>query len=65
MQKTRLLFVYPTIECSATATHTYSLPLGLGSIATYCRDKLQDCLEIKILDVITAKKTFIASSTLA
>lgn len=50
MEKTRLLLVYPEIECSITNTHTYSLPLGLGSIATYCKEKFGDSLEVKILD---------------
>ena len=46
----RLLLVYPEIECSVTNTNTYSVPLGLGSIATYCKEKLGGSLDIKILD---------------
>lgn len=46
----RLLLVYPEIESSNTNTSTYSLPLGLGSIGTYCREKFRDSLEVKILD---------------
>lgn len=46
----KLLFVYPEIKSSNTNTSTYSLPLGLGSIATYCRQKLGDSLDVKILD---------------
>lgn len=49
MQTTKLLLVYPEIGSSNTNTSTYSLPLGLGSIATYCRGKIRD-LEVKILD---------------
>ncbi len=45
----RLLLVYPEIECSITRTSTYSLPLSLGSIATYCHQRLPN-LEIRILD---------------
>ncbi|MFH1588995.1 MAG: hypothetical protein ABIB43_00315 [archaeon] len=45
----KLLLVYPANEYSTTNTATYSLPLGLGSIATYAKQKLND-LEIKILD---------------
>ena len=47
---TKLLLVYPEIECSITNASTYSLPLGLGSIATYCKEKIGDSLEVKILD---------------
>lgn len=50
MKKTKALLVYPVIGCSVTNTHTYSLPLGLGSIATYCKQRLGDELEVKILD---------------
>ena len=50
MKDRRLLLVYPEIKCSITNTHTYSLPLGLGSIATYCRQKIGDKLDVKILD---------------
>lgn len=48
----KLLLVYPEVECSVTNTSTYSLPLGLGSIATYCRNKWEgpEELDIKILD---------------
>ena len=46
----KLLLIYPEIESSNTNTSTYSLPLGLGSIATYCRQRLEDSLEIRILD---------------
>jgi radical SAM superfamily enzyme YgiQ (UPF0313 family) len=46
----KLLLVYPEIECSVTRTSTYSLPLGLGSIGTYCREQIGDSLELKILD---------------
>ncbi|MBW2995888.1 cobalamin-dependent protein [Candidatus Woesearchaeota archaeon] len=45
----KLLLIYPECECSVTNTHTYSLPLGLGSIATYCKERMSD-LEVKILD---------------
>jgi len=45
----KLLLVYPEIGSSNTNTSTYSLPLGLGSIATYCKEKIRD-LEVKILD---------------
>jgi len=45
----KLLLVYPKIATSNTNTHTYSVPLGLGSIATYSRQRLGD-LEVKILD---------------
>ncbi|MBM3233797.1 hypothetical protein FJZ19_01755 [Candidatus Pacearchaeota archaeon] len=50
MNKTKLLLVYPEVECSVTSAHTYSLPLGLGAIATYCKEKFGDSLDIKILD---------------
>jgi len=50
MERTRLLLVYPVIGCSVTNTHTYSLPLGLGSIATYCKERYGDSLDVKILD---------------
>jgi len=46
----KLLLVYPEIEASNTNTSTYSLPLGLGSIATYCKKMLGDLLEVRILD---------------
>jgi radical SAM superfamily enzyme YgiQ (UPF0313 family) len=46
----KLLLVYPEIESSNTNTSTYSLPLGLGSIATYCKRELEDSLEVRILD---------------
>lgn len=46
----KLLLAYPKIESSNTNTSTYSLPLGLGSIATYCKERLGDSLEIRILD---------------
>jgi radical SAM superfamily enzyme YgiQ (UPF0313 family) len=46
---TKLLLVYPEIESSNTNTSTYSVPLGLGSIATYCKRSFGD-LEVKILD---------------
>lgn len=46
----RLALVYPEIECSVTNTSTYSAPLGLGSIATYCREKMGSSLDVKILD---------------
>lgn len=49
MKTTKLLLVYPEIESSNTNTSTYSLPLGLGSIATYCVERIKD-LEVKILD---------------
>lgn len=42
--------VYPEITSSNTNTSTYSVPLGLGSIATYCREKIGDSLEVRILD---------------
>ncbi|MEW5896234.1 MAG: hypothetical protein AB1668_00950 [Nanoarchaeota archaeon] len=48
--KMKLLLVYPTTESSNTNTSTYSLPLGLGSIGTYCKKKLGDSLEVRILD---------------
>lgn len=46
----KLLLAYPEVECSVTNTHTYSIPLGLGSIGTYCRQRLGDSLDVKILD---------------
>jgi len=46
----KLLLVYPEIEGSNTNTSTYSLPLGLGSIGTYCKQQLGDSLEVKVLD---------------
>lgn len=46
----KLLLVYPEIESSNTNTSTYSLPLGLGSIGTYCKRNLGDSLDIEILD---------------
>jgi radical SAM superfamily enzyme YgiQ (UPF0313 family) len=46
----RLLLIYPEIECSITNTSTYSVPLGLGSIATHCKQRFDDSLEIRILD---------------
>lgn len=46
----RLLLAYPEIETSNTNTSTYSLPLGLGSIATFCKKEMEDSLEVKILD---------------
>jgi radical SAM superfamily enzyme YgiQ (UPF0313 family) len=45
----KLLGVYPKIAFSVTNTHTYSAPLGLGSIGTYCRDRIGG-LEFKISD---------------
>ena len=45
----KLLLAYPPSECSVTNTHTYSLPLGLGSIATYAKQRMSN-LEVKILD---------------
>lgn len=45
----KLLLVYPEIGSSNTNTSTYSLPLGLGSVATYCREKIEE-LEVKVLD---------------
>ncbi len=50
MEKTKLLLVYPEILSSNTDTSTYSLPLGLGSVATYCKGKMGKALDIKILD---------------
>jgi radical SAM superfamily enzyme YgiQ (UPF0313 family) len=44
----KLTLVYPEIENSNTNTATYSLPLGLGSIATVCRE--YGGIETKILD---------------
>lgn len=46
----KILFVYPEIQSSVTNTATYSLPLGLGAVATYCRQIFGDKLEVKILD---------------
>lgn len=46
----KLLLVYPEIESSNTNTSTYSLPLGLGSIGTYCRMNSKDSLDVMILD---------------
>ncbi len=46
----KLLLAYPEIECSVTRTSTYSVPLGLGSIGTYCKERLGDSLEVRILD---------------
>ena len=46
----KLLLTYPEVEGSITNTCTYSLPLGLGSIATHCKEEFQGDLEIKILD---------------
>lgn len=48
-RKKRLLLVYPEISSSNTNTATYSVPLGLGSIGTYCKQKMRD-LDVKILD---------------
>lgn len=45
-----MLLVYPEIQSSATNTATYSLPLGLGAIATFCRRIFGDEIEVKILD---------------
>jgi len=49
----KMLLVYPEIESSNTNTSTYSLPLGLGSIGTYCRKRFEKfgcSLDVKILD---------------
>lgn len=46
----KVLFVYPEIQSSVTNTATYSLPLGLGAVATYCKKIFGDEMEIKILD---------------
>ncbi|MBN2112045.1 cobalamin-dependent protein, partial [Candidatus Woesearchaeota archaeon] len=46
----KLLLVYPEIECSVTNTSTYTIPLGLGSIATYCKERMGGSLEVRILD---------------
>lgn len=46
----KLLLVYPATESSNTNTSTYSLPLGLGSIGTYCKQQMRDSLEVRILD---------------
>lgn len=46
----KVLFVYPEIQSSVTNTATYSLPLGLGAIATFCHRVSSDKLETKILD---------------
>lgn len=47
----KLLLVYPEIASSNTNTSTYSLPLGLGSIGTYCQQQFgKEALEIRILD---------------
>jgi len=46
----KLLLVYPEIACSSTNASTYSVPLGLGSIGTYCKEKFGDSLDVKILD---------------
>ena len=46
----KLLLVYPEIESSNTNTSTYSLPLGLGSVGTYCKRNLGDSLDVRILD---------------
>lgn len=46
----RALFIYPEIQSSITNTATYSLPLGLGAVATFCRQIFGDRLEVKILD---------------
>jgi radical SAM superfamily enzyme YgiQ (UPF0313 family) len=46
----KMLLVYPEIQSSVTNTATYSLPLGLGAIATFCRKIFSAELEIKILD---------------
>ncbi|MFA5176101.1 MAG: hypothetical protein WC413_02480 [Candidatus Nanoarchaeia archaeon] len=48
-KKTKILLVYPVISTSNTNTSTYSAPLGLASIATFCNQNLKD-IEIKILD---------------
>lgn len=44
------MLIYPECEGSITNTVTYTLPLGLGSIATYCKQKFGDQIDIKILD---------------
>ncbi len=46
----KMLLIYPAIESSNTNTSTYSLPLGLGSIGTYCKRNFGDSLEVRILD---------------
>ncbi|HJX50185.1 MAG TPA: hypothetical protein VJ438_01850 [Candidatus Nanoarchaeia archaeon] len=46
----KLLLVYPEILSSNTNTSTYSLPLGLGSIATYCKNRMGNELEVRIFD---------------
>ncbi len=46
----KLLLVYPGIESSNTNTSTYSLPLGLGSVGTYCKKQMGLSLEVRILD---------------
>lgn len=46
----KLLLVYPEIQSSVTNTATYSLPLGLGAVATFCRHTFGDTLDVKILD---------------
>ena len=50
METIRLLLAYPEIESSNTNTSTYSLPLGLGSIATACKQRFGNSLDVKILD---------------
>jgi len=45
----RLLLVYPEITCSVTNTSTYSAPLGLGAVGTFCQQRIPN-LEVKILD---------------
>lgn len=49
-QNMKVLFVYPEIQTSVTNTATYSLPLGLGAVATHCRRIFGDEMEVKILD---------------
>lgn len=46
----KVLFVYPEIQSSVTNTATYSLPLGLGAVATYCHLVFGDEIETRILD---------------
>jgi radical SAM superfamily enzyme YgiQ (UPF0313 family) len=46
----KVLLIYPEVQSSVTNTATYSLPLGLGAIATYCHQIFGNEMEVKILD---------------
>jgi radical SAM superfamily enzyme YgiQ (UPF0313 family) len=44
----RVALVYANSDLSETNTSTYALPLGLGSLATYCRQRME--IDLCILD---------------